>query len=129
MTQSGPEEPQEASDDEEVPQCVMYTSSPYDPEGEEGQDTSESESEGDTASETSQDSTEDSESATDDEESMAEGVGDIYEQGYLDALQGQNVQPEEEISKAQREVFLANWKGARRFGGRSQSRDKKNKSS
>lgn len=118
----------EATDDEQEPQCVMFTTTPYEQEYDE-HSSSGSEECDDMGSEGSEESSEqDSESVTD-EDDLADAIGDVYEQGYLEALQGQNLQPEEGLSASQREVFLTTWKGARKFGGRSQSRDRKSKSS
>ena len=98
----GTEEQHEVTDDEQEPKCIMYTTTPYEPEDDDDQATSGSETDDDTDSDTSGDSSEqDSESATDEDE-MAEDVGNIYEQGYLEALHGQNLQPEEGLSQSQR---------------------------
>ena len=52
---------------------------------------------------------------SEDSEGLTEAIGDIFEQGYLRAMEKQGVELEEGLSAAQREVYLTTWKGARKF--------------
>ena len=117
---------------EEEPQTVLWTNNPLDDDS--GLD-EEEEDEGDYDQDEDQeydDEEDDRDGSCDDEENdspdptdeedLASAVGDIFEQGYLKAMEEQNIDLEDGVSEAQREVFLTTWKGARSFKGKGSSR-------
>ena len=97
-------------DDQEIdPQQVLYTTQPY-ASDEEGY---EDEEESPDYAEDSDDSDEDTDSSDDgsnsEEDDLAEAIGDVF-QGFLKAMEDQNILLEDGRSQAQKEVFLMTWK-------------------
>ena len=116
---------------EEEPQTVLWTSNPLEDdsgleEGEDDQDYDQYEDQEYYEDEDDRDESYDEEENDSpdptDEEDLASAVGDIFEQGYLKTMEEQNIDLEDGVSEAQREVFLTTWKGARSFKGKGSSR-------
>ena len=98
-------------DDQEIdPQQVLYTTQPY-ASDEEGY---EDEEESPDYAEDSDDSDEDTDSSdhgsNSEEDDLAEAIGDVFEQGFLKAMEDQNIPLEDGHSQAQKEVFLTTCK-------------------
>ena len=114
----------------EPPTEVFWTNNPFDDGSEDGT-SSDHDHDHDAPDGSVDDSDEDdhdtegnsSDENSEDSEGLTEAVGDIFEQGYLRAMEEQGVELEDGISTAQRNVYLTTWKGARKF--RSRSKDKK----